>query len=216
MIKLLYIPLIVGSLFITNGCDYLKSDKTKVGEVYNYEDYYIHKNFSVPSNSKNIVFELDKNIEYVKILSGLDADKFSVYGNKVHLNIEVDASNPQDANGDNIYEVKLYVVDKNKDDSIILLQIKVDDSSANDNNNTSGGSDDNSSSGGNDDHNNTGGGDDHNNTGGGDDHNNTGGGDDNNSSGGNDDHNNTGGGDDHNNTGGGMTTTLAVVMITQL
>jgi len=142
MIKLLYIPLIVTSLFITNGCDYLKSDKTKVGEVYNYEDYYIHKNFSVSNHSKNIIFDLDDNVEYVKILSGLDADKFTVYGNKVHLNLEVDANNPQDINRDNVYEVKLYIVDENKDDSVILLQIKVDGNSHNDDN-SSGGDDDN-------------------------------------------------------------------------
>jgi len=153
--KFIYLPIIVGAIFITSGCDFLQKNSKKAAPVYDYEDSIATKSFKVEEKSKDINFYIDADKPYIKILDGLDADKFIVINGKVKLNIIPDFDNPRDANGDNVYEVKVYVVDDNKNDFILHIKIVVTKSTdgSGDSNGTSGNGDDNSTGGGNDNNN---------------------------------------------------------------
>jgi len=194
MKKIIYLPIIIGSILITSGCDFSNRNENKPAPVYNYEDSIGVKSFKVKDKSKNISFSIDAKKPYIKILDGLDSDKFIVENGKVKLNIIPDFNNPQDANRDNIYEVKVYVVDEDKNDFLLHIKIIVT-KSTNDNN-----GDDNGTNGGIDNNGTNSG--DTNNTNGNDDNDTNGGNNDNNNSGGNGDNNGTNG-DDNNTNGGG-------------
>ena len=136
MKKYRYLPLVIASAFVVSGCDYFKSTHTTAGSSYNYEDKYETKSVKVPEKSSNIVYKLDLQNPYIDLLDGLDADKFIVSNGGIKLNIVPSYSNPQDANADNIYEVKAYVVDKDNNDYIILLKVEITKVGGGDNNDT--------------------------------------------------------------------------------
>ena len=137
MNKFKYLPLLISSIFIINGCDYFESSRDTVANNYNYEESYIIKELKVPQKSSNIIYKLDLKNPYIELLDGLDSDKFTVLNGAIKLNIVPDYNNPQDYNKDNIYEVKVYVVDENNNDSVILLKIEItqDESSSGGENN---------------------------------------------------------------------------------
>jgi len=195
MKRLTKASLLIATLLFTSGCDFFKgSTKSKMAEVVNYEDNITNiKEFKVKDDS-SLEFNLGSNIDYIKKLNGLDASLFQEYNNSIKLTIKPNYNNPEDSNGDNIYEVKLYAVDSDKNDYIILLKIEIENNSSGneDNNNTNGGGSDNNNSNGN--------GGDNNNTGGGDNNSTNGGGDNNNTNGGGDNNNTNGGGDNNNTT----------------
>ena len=134
-----YLPLLIASAFVVSGCDYFKSTHKTATMTYNYEDTYITKKLKVPQNSYNIAYKLDLQNPYIEILDGLDADKFIVSNGEIKLKIVPKYNNPQDANRDNIYEVKVYIVDENNNDYIMLLKIKITDDGNDDNGTTPGG-----------------------------------------------------------------------------
>lgn len=139
MKKFKHLPLLIASAFIINGCDYFNSTHHSVGSSYNYEDSYTTKELKVAQKSINITYKLDLQNPYIELLDGLDSDKFIVTNGTIKLNIVPDYSNPQDANGDNVYEVKVYIVDENNNDYIMLLKIEITSDgigSGGDNNNT--------------------------------------------------------------------------------
>ena len=139
MKKFKHLPLLIASAFIINGCDYFNSTHHSVGSSYNYEDSYTTKELKVAQKSINITYKLDLQNPYIELLDGLDSDKFIVTNGAIKLNIVPDYSNPQDANGDNVYEVKVYIVDENNNDYIMLLKIEITSDgigSGGDNNNT--------------------------------------------------------------------------------
>lgn len=136
MKKLIYLPLIIGSVFLTNGCDFLKSNTTHIGKNYSYEDSYTPMLFKAKEGSQNITINLTLKDSYFKIVDGLDSNLFTLTDSGVKLNITPSYNNPQDSNLDNIYEVKLYVVDKNKNDYIILIKLEITKAQGGDNNST--------------------------------------------------------------------------------
>ena len=172
MNKFSKVSLLVATLLFANGCDFFESsNKSKVAPVVNYEDNITNiKEFKIKEDSSNLEFTLGSNIDYIKKLDGLDASLFQDYNNSIKLTIKPNYNNPKDSNGDNIYEVKLYAVDSNKNDYIILLKVEIENNS-----NSNGG--DNNNTGG--ENNNTNGGEDNNNTNGGENNNTNGGGDNN-------------------------------------
>ena len=125
MKKYRYLPLVIASAFVVNGCDYFKSKGTTVGSSYNYEDTYTIKSVKVPENSRDIEYKLDLKNPYIDLIDGLDSDNFTVSNGAIKLNIVPNYSNPKDVNGDNIYEVKAYIVDENNNDFMLLLKIEV-------------------------------------------------------------------------------------------
>jgi len=136
MKKLIYLPLIISSVFITNGCDFLKSNSTQIGKTYNYENSYTTMLFKAKDGSSDITINLNLDDPYLKIIDGLDSSLFKIIDDKIKLTIKPNYNNPQDDNLDNIYEVKIYVVDKNKNDYIILLKVQITKDNSSDNNST--------------------------------------------------------------------------------
>lgn len=138
MKKINYLPLLIASAFVVNGCDYFDSTNNTIQESYNYRDNYVTKSINVPEKSHNIAYNLNLKKAYIKILRGLDSDKFIVSNGTIKLNIVPDYNKPQDSNGDNIYEVKVYIVDANGNDYLMLLRINItkngSDSGAEENN----------------------------------------------------------------------------------
>ena len=134
-----YLPLLIASAFMVNGCDYFKTKHSSATLTYNYEDTYITKKLKVPQNSHNIAYRLDLKNPYIEILDGLDADKFMVSNGEIKLKIVPKYNDPQDANRDNIYEVKVYIVDEENNDYIMLLKIEITDDGTDNNDTTPGG-----------------------------------------------------------------------------
>ncbi len=138
MNRVLSLSLIVSTIFMTTGCNPFDNNDTDVSnsEIKQKDSTQIEKDFKVTEGTSNIVLTPYENAVYIKIIDGLDSDKFKVLGKNIILNFKPDYKNPQDSNKDNIYEVKLYVVDKSNSDYIILLKVKIleDGASPNDNN----------------------------------------------------------------------------------
>ncbi len=126
---------LIGSLFLINGCDFLKNDEAQKAKVTIYENSYLTKTYDSSKENSKLAVDLKLNNGYAKILNGLDGDKFNLIGDKLYFNSIPDYSNPQDENRDNIYEVKLYVVDEEGNDSIVIVKIEVIKSAANANSN---------------------------------------------------------------------------------
>jgi len=158
MKNIINISLVVASTLLIGGCDLFKSSSsTKVAAAINYENNLtVTKKFKILEGSSNITLNFSSNLLYIKKISGLDSELFSVNGNSVKLDITPIYNNPQDENKDNIYEVKLYSVDTKNNDFITYVKLEVLSSDNNttggDNNNTSGGDNNNTGDG---DNNNT-------------------------------------------------------------
>ncbi len=215
--KAIYLLALLSALFF-NACDIFESEHIQRGAVANSEDNITYKK-SVTLGEKNITaaIEIKEGLEYLKVLDGLDSQNFALVGTKVKLNIENTDTNSSDQNISSIYKVKLYGVNSDSSDFIMLLQVTVlnsantsssnrdsNSTSSGDNNNTGNGSDNNGTNGGDDNSTTSGnsnGNGDNNSTGGGDNNNSNGNGDNNSTSGGNgSDNNGTNGGDDNSTT----------------
>ncbi len=213
--KAIYLLALLSALFF-NACDIFESEHIHRGAVAGSEDNTTYKK-SVTLSDENITAEIEikEGLEYLKILDGLDSQNFTLAGTKVKLNIENADTNSSDQNKSSIYKVKLYGVNSDNSDFIMLLQVTVinsenSNSSNGDSNSTSGS--DNNNSGNGSDNNTTGGGDNNSSSGNGNGDNNSTGGVDNNNSNSNGDNNSTGsdnnsttsgnGNGDNNSTGG--------------
>lgn len=170
--KLIYLLSIMGMLFL-GGCDMFTSTHSKKAPVTNLEENTTFtKNVTLSEENIFAPIEIKNGLEYIKILQGLDSQYFTYDGVRVKL----DKNAVAESNSSNSYSVKIYGLNSNKSDFIMLLNVSV----GIDNNGTSGSGDNNGTNGGND--------------------NNNSGGVDNNSTNGNGDNNNTGGGDSNNTT----------------
>ena len=206
--KVLSLFALVSMLFLS-GCDIFDTKDTKRAEVTNYEDKITYnKQVSLDDTNLTAPIDIKDGLSYLQILNGDDSKYFMLAGTKVKLNIE--AIKSADQNGTDRFTVKLYGINSDKSDFIMLLQVAIRENNNSDSN-SSGGVDNNSSDNNDSgvDNNNTGDNDnsdnndstDSNNSNGGGSDNNNSGSDNNNSCGGCSDNNNTGSSDD-NSTGG--------------
>ena len=148
MHKFVKILSILAILLFAAGCDIFEdTTESKVAKVINFEDNIsVIKSYQVKEGTSNFTITLDSNIEYLKKLEGLDSEFFDIRGNKIIFNITPIFNNPKDYNKDNIYEVKLYALEKSKKDYIMLIKLKVEvvqNSSTSEDNSTSNSSDSN-------------------------------------------------------------------------
>jgi len=191
-------------MLVFSGCDIFKTKHTKRAEATNFEDKITYTK-QVSLNDKNLStpISIKEGLSYLQLLNGADSKYFLLNGTKIKLNLEAIKSSEE--NGTDRYSVKLYGINSDKSDFIMLLQVSIHQNNSSDTDDNSSGIDDNStdnnsSSGSIDDNNSD---SDNNNSGGIDDNNST----DNNSSNGNGiddnstDNNSSSGGIDDNNSG---------------
>ena len=130
MNKVLKLSLVVSALFIVIGCDnpfkssQLDDSEDSDQEVMLKSNNVITKEFKVIEGEESVLTPYQNSI-YLKKIDGLDSQYFEVLGQNIILNFKPSFDNPQDYNKDNIYEVKLYVVDKSNSDYLILLKVEV-------------------------------------------------------------------------------------------
>jgi len=137
--------IVVSSMFFITGCDFFDSSTTssynidnnnKNNNSSNNNNYYDDiKNINVAENS---ILKLSMNtqydIEYIDITDNKDGQLFMVKDNYITFKNSPDYENPQDSNRDNIYEVEVYLIDKNKNSYLVLFVIKVTNQNEDSNN----------------------------------------------------------------------------------
>jgi len=121
-----YALVLLTSMFLINGCDYFDDDDTDIKSSYNQSDLFTKKEFTTTENS-NFYIALDSVPKQVEILDELDGDKFMITDGKLIFKTPPDYENPTDRNKDNIYEVKIYLVDSNYNEYFLWFKIKVVD-----------------------------------------------------------------------------------------
>ena len=218
--KVLSLIALISILFLS-GCDIFETKDTKRAEVTNYEDKIAYKKqVSLDDTNLTVPIKIKEGLSYLQLLDGADSKFFLLSGTNVKLNLE--AIESADQNGTKKYSIKLYGINNDKSDFIMLLEVSiVDNNSSNENsgnddtnstdNNDSGsidnnntGTDNNNSNNGDNDSNST----DNNDSGSGGIDNNSSGGGDNNSSG-NDNNSSNGGGDDNSSNENNTTPTVS-------
>ena len=133
--KVLSLFALISILFLS-GCDIFETKHTKRAEVSNYEDKISFKK-QVSLNDKNLTLpiKIKEGLSYLQLLDGADSEFFSISGTKVKLNLE--ALNSTENNGTKKYSVKLYGINSDKSDFIMLLEVAIVNNNGVDNNNSS-------------------------------------------------------------------------------
>jgi kexin len=133
MNKFIKISAIVSTVLLISGCDFLESTPSKKAPVVNYEDNITKtKEFTVKEGSYDTLLDIGTDIEYIKKLDGLNSSLFSASQNTLKLNVAPIYGKS------NEYKAKLYVVNSNKEDYILLIKVQIIKDTS-DNNNTNGG-----------------------------------------------------------------------------
>ena len=138
------ISIALSVILISSGCNMSSSGhKIKNNQPNSAIDGVtkVTKTFRYKEGNSNIVISLYNNIKSIKIINGLDSKLFSIVNKNIKLNITPKYSNPKDYNKDNIYEVKVLVIDNRgfKYNVFIKLYITKSNSSENGGGNNGGG-----------------------------------------------------------------------------
>jgi len=145
MKKISLISILTAGAFVLSGCDLFDSDdstNSNFSSEINYNNYYNEvKSVKIPENTiLKLTVNSDAGVEYLDIVDSKDGNLFTIKDGAVTFKNPPDFENPQDSNKDNIYEVEVYVVDKNKRDYLILFKVQVldenEESGGGDNNHT--------------------------------------------------------------------------------
>ncbi len=144
--KILSLFALVSMLFFS-GCDIFETKDTKRAKVTNFEDNITYnKQVSLDDTNLTAPIDVKDGLSYLQILKSNDSNYFMLAGTKIKLNIE--AIKSIDQNGTDRFTVKLYGINSDKSDFIMLLQVAINDNNNSDSNNS--GEEDNNSSDDND------------------------------------------------------------------
>jgi kexin len=128
MKKKILASFIISSAFIINGCNMFSSNDTKyTPNSSKKSNYYSEvKDVQIPENSYlKLTIDTKYDVDYLDIVDSKDGKFFTIKNGIITFKKLPDYNNPQDSNRDNIYEVEVYMVDKEKNDFFILFRVKV-------------------------------------------------------------------------------------------
>ena len=129
------------SAFLLSGCDFFETKHVNSGSEINYNNYYDEiKNVKIPENTiLKLTVNTDNEIKYIDIVNSKDGKLFTIKDGVITFKNPPDFENPLDSNKDNIYEVEIYMIDKNENEYYILFKVQVldvDEGGGGDNNHT--------------------------------------------------------------------------------
>jgi len=128
MKKQLLASFIISSAFIINGCDMFDTSDTTYTENSSKQNNYYNeiKTVTVPENSYlKLTIDTKYDIDYLDIIDSKDGSLFTIKDGIITFKELPEFDNPKDSNKDNIYELEVYMVDKNKNEFFILFKVEV-------------------------------------------------------------------------------------------